>query len=149
LEDAKQLWTRFRGNDRDESALLIKGKVTSAYASSLLVLKMMLDRKLIESGLWNDVRLKIQVVDGARLTIEASDLNQIVMKQWIDAIASRPPSEPDLEWAREAAIHHMDEFLMDLQSLAWEWNGIGVVTDIRLVSPSEVQDTAKLCLQSL
>ena len=149
FEAVKEVWSRFHGNDADPGSVLIHGKVTSAYTSALLAVKMILDRRLIESGLWDDVRLNIRAVDGAFISIHGTDSNRMLVTKWLDEIAAHPLTDSDLNWAREAAVHHLQEFQMDLQSLAWEWNSIGVLTDIHLVSPLEIQDAAKLCLESL
>lgn len=147
LDRAKQQWARFQGNVRDQKEVPISGKITSADIPALFVLKMMLDRRLIEAGLWNAVQLEIRVSEGSTLAIHGSDADRHTVTGWIAEIASHPIAETDMNWAREAAIHHLPEFRPDLQSLAWQWNPEGALINIRAIPALQVQDLARIYLQ--
>jgi hypothetical protein len=143
----QQEWARFHGNASDQTAPFIGGNITSADIPALFVLKMLLDRRLIEAGYWNDVRLDIRAGEGSTLAIQGSEANRKVVMNWIQEIASRPPEDADMQWAIEAAIHHLPSALPELQSLIWIWNPAGVLTDFRWIPASQIQEVARIYLQ--
>jgi len=147
LDRVKQQWAGFRGNVRDQEPVPIVGKITSVDIPALLVLKMLLDRRLIEAGLWSDVHLEIRAEKGSTLTIQGSDADRRVVLDWLREIAAQLPAKADLDWAREAAIHHLTEFRPDLQSLIWEWNPDGVLPDLHFIPDSQLQEVARIYLQ--
>jgi hypothetical protein len=147
LDRVKQQWAGFRGNLRDQEPVPILGNITSVDIPALLVLKMLLDRRLIEAGLWNDVHLEIRASQGSTLTVQGSDTDRRIVLDWLREFAALLPAKADIEWAREAAIHHLSEFRPDLQSLIWEWNPDGVLTDIRFIPDTQLQEVARIYLQ--
>ena len=81
------------------------------------------------------------------LTVKGSDADRSIVRNWIREIAEKPAPVEDIAWAREAAIHHLPEFQPQLQSLIWEWNPDGVLSDIPAVPDAQIQEVARLCLQ--
>jgi hypothetical protein len=147
LDRLRQQWARFKGNPNDETAMAVAGKIPGPHLPSLLVLKMLLDRRLIEAGMWNDVQLDIRVSEGSTLTIHGSEADRGRVLSWIEEIASRPIPDEDVEWAREAAIHHLEDFLPDLQSLVWEWTPGGIIFDFHFIPTALIRDAARIYLQ--
>jgi hypothetical protein len=147
LERLKQQWSRFKGNSMDETAMAVDGKIPGPHLPALLLLKMLLDRRLIEAGMWNDVQVDIRASEGSTLTIHGSDAGRARVSSWIQDFATRPIPNEDLEWAREAAIHHLADFLPDLQSLVWEWTPDGTIFDFHLIPAALIKDAARMYLQ--
>ena len=54
--------------------------------------------------------------------------------------------EPDAElaWAREVAIHHLNDVLPDVQSLLWQRVPDYIPQDLQTIAATHVQDVAKL-----
>jgi hypothetical protein len=127
--------------------MVIEGKIPGPHLPSLYVLKMLLDRRLIEEGMWSDVRLEIRAVKGSTLSIEGSEADRRRVLSWIEEIAMHPIPQEDADWAREAAIHHASDFLPDLQSLVWEWSPEGTIFDFHLIPTALIQDAARMVLQ--
>jgi hypothetical protein len=147
LERLKQQWSRFKGNASDETAMVVDGKIPGPHLPALLILKMLLDRRLIEAGMWNDVRLEIRAAEGSTLTIHGSEADRGRVMSWIKEIASSPIPDEDVEWAREAASHHLADFLPDLQSLTWEWAPDGTIFDFHFIPTALIKDAARMYLQ--
>lgn len=143
----RQQWSRFKGNPNDETVMTVNGKIPGPYLPSLLVLKMLLDRRLIEAGMWSDVQLEILASDGSSLAIRGSEPDRRRVLDWIEELASRPVPEEDVEWAREAAIHHFADFLPELQSQIWEWTPDGIIFDFHFIPTALIQDVARMYLQ--
>ena len=97
------------------------------------VLKALLDRKLIESGLWNDARLEIGGSESSQLLVTGRDDVRRRVLAWMKEIGDQPPSTDDVAWAREAAIHRQD--LPNIATAA-----------LGLVTPDQVQDAARIQL---
>jgi hypothetical protein len=127
--------------------MVVTGKIPGPHLPSLLVLKMLLDRQLIEAGMWNDVQLDIRAAEGSTLTLHGSETDRARVLRWIQDIASRPIPDEDLDWAREAAIHHLSDFLPDLQSLTWEWTPDGTIFDFHFIPTALIKDAARMYLQ--
>jgi len=66
---------------------------------------------------------------------------------WIRQIASQSIPAEEMEWAREAAVHHMAAVRPDLQSLIWMWNNDGVLADLHSIPASQVQEVAGIYIQ--
>ncbi len=147
LERVKQQWSLFKGNPNDQTAMVVDGKIPGPHLPSLLVLKMLLDRRLIEAGMWNDVRLEIRASEGSTLTIHGTEADRGRVLSWIEEIASRPIPDEDVEWAREAAIHHLADSLPDLQSLTWEWIPDGTILDFHFIPTALIKDVARMYLR--
>jgi hypothetical protein len=64
--------------------------------------------------------------------------------EWIKSIAATRPPDAELGWAREAALHHIDDVLPDLQALTWERDPQATVQGIETISAGHVQDVAKI-----
>ena len=147
LERLTQQWSTFKGNPSDGTAMVVAGKIPGPHLPALLVMKMLLDRRLIEAGMWNDIQLEIRASEGSTLTIHGNDTDRAHVLSWIEDIASRPVPEEDLEWAREAASHHLADFLPDLQSLIWEWTPDDTIFDFHLIPAALIKDAARMYLQ--
>ena len=144
LDRAQTAWTAFRGNTQDTATVNPVGKVANIDLPALLVLKMLLDRKLIEAGWWTDATVRLDATRGAELAIDAPSAIRDEIMSWIKAIAVAPLADADFAWAREAAIHHLNEILPDLQSLVWQRVPDYVIPNLDTISASQVQDVAKL-----
>ena len=68
IDRARELWSSFKGNDSGEPGVP-KGSVSTGDLPALVILKVMLDRKLIEAGWWRDVELRISASEGSDLQI--------------------------------------------------------------------------------
>jgi hypothetical protein len=147
LQRLKRQWAQFKGNPNDETAPAVDGKIPGPHLPALFVLKTLLDRRLIEAGMWNDVQLEIRASEGSTLTIHASEADRSRVLSWIADIASRSIPDEELEWAREAAIHHLREFLPDLQSLTWAWTPDGTIFDFHFIPAALIKDAARMYLQ--
>ena len=147
LPRARQLWSGFTGNPADAPPAPSLGEVANADLPALLVLKAMLDRRLMETGLWSDVRLEIKASEGSKLTISGDGDAQRRIVNWIREIAMTPPSEEDFAWVREAAFHQLDEMKPDLQSLAWLRDRQGIFLDPQSITPAHVQNVARIYFQ--
>ena len=147
LERLKQQWSRFKGNPNDETAMVATGKIPGPHLPALFVMKMLLDRRVIEAGMWNDIQLEIRASEGSTLTIHGSDTDRARVLSWIEDIASRPIAEEDLEWARDAANHHLADFLPDLQSMIWEWTPDDTIFDFHFIPTALIKDAARMYLQ--
>jgi hypothetical protein len=144
LDRAQSAWTAFRGNNQDTATVNPIGKVANIDLPALLVLKMILDRKLIEAGWWTDATVRLDGTRGAELSIDAPGAIRDEIISWIKAIAAAPPAEADFVWAREAATHHLNDILPDLQSLVWQRVPDYVIPNLETISALQVQDVAKL-----
>src|SRR5262249_43343006 len=110
----------------------------------LVILKAVLDRKLIESGWWHDAELRIDAAQGATLHIEAPTEIRNQIMQWIKAVPASPIPEADFKWAREVAIHHLNDVLPDIQMLLWQRVPDYIFADLSTIAATQVQDVAKL-----
>ena len=144
LDRARSLWSAFKGNDRDVTVINPRGNVANIDVPALVVLKAALDRKLIESGWWRDASLRIDATRGAALQIDAPPEIRTQVLEWIKAIGATPLSESDLNWAREVAIHHLNDVLPDVQALLWQRVTDYVLQDLESIAATHVQDVAKL-----
>ena len=144
IDRARQLWSGFKGSNTGETGVP-KGKVSSGDLSALFILKTILDLRIIESGWWNDVRLRIDASQGSNLDIRTSDeAKRAQVLEWIKAIATAPPADAYFAWAREVAIHHFAAGLADLQALTFERDPQGGIQDLQTISPKHVQDVARI-----
>jgi hypothetical protein len=141
---ARILWSNFTGSLRDPSTPTPLGNVSNIDLPALLILKAMLDRRLIESGWWQQATLRIEATSGATLVIEASPAIREQISAWIKEVAAGPVPDSDFLWAREAAIHHLAELMSDLQILAWQRVPDYVLADPSTIAATQVQDVAKL-----
>src|SRR5262249_4097715 len=55
----RSVWASFKGNTGDASVVNPVGNVANIDLPALVILKAVLDRKLIESGWWHDAELRI------------------------------------------------------------------------------------------
>jgi hypothetical protein len=143
-ERARALWSKFAGNSRDSLTPAPVGNVANIDLPALLILKAMLDRKLIESGWWHQAALRIEATSGATLVIEAAPPIREQISAWVKAIAAGPLADSDFAWAREAAMHHLPEVIPDVQILAWQRVPDYVLADLSTIAATQVQDVAKL-----
>jgi hypothetical protein len=143
-EAARSLWNTFKSNDRDATVVALQGKVANIDLPALIVLKLMLDRKLIESGWWHDAALRIDATTGATLEIDAPATIRTQVTQWMKNIAAVPVPEADFVWGREAAINHLNDILPDVQILLWQRVRDYILPDLETISLAHVQDVAKL-----
>jgi len=144
VDRAQSAWTAFRGNNQDTAVVNPIGKIANIDLPALLILKMLLDRKLIEAGWWTEATVRLDATHGAELTIDAPGAIRDEIMSWIKAVAAAPLADADFVWAREAAIHHLNDVLPDLQSLIWQRVPDYVLPNLETISTSQVQDVAKL-----
>jgi hypothetical protein len=143
MDRARRLWSEFKGTPNGEIGVP-KGRVSSGDLTALLVLKSVLDLKVIDAGWWRDVELRIDASEGSTLQIRTDDERRAQILEWIKAIAATPPSESDFAWAREIAIHRFDIVRADLQALTWERDPQGTIQDLELISEKHVKDVAQI-----
>ncbi len=147
FEGIRNQWQQFRGNLQDGTPVAIQGNITSVDVPGLLILKMLLDRRSIEAGLFADLRLEVRAAEGSTLRIHGSEENRQIVAGWLKDIAAGAPQSTEMDWAREAAIHHFDEYRADLQSLVWLWNPEVAMLDLRAIPASQIQDIARTLIQ--
>jgi len=143
LERARRLWSTFKGSPDGEGAAS-RGKVSSGDLSALLVLKTILDLKIIQAGWWHDVSVRMDAGQGSDLHIVAPEQKRAEIIGWIKSIASAGVPDANFTWVREIALHHFSEALPDLQALTWERDSQGLVQDPQTVSSRHVQDVARI-----
>ena len=144
MDRARQLWSAFKGGTTGDIGVP-KGKVSSGDLGALFVLKTILDLRIIQSGWWNDVQLRIDASQGSDLEIRTSDeAKRSQILEWIKAIAAAPPSDASFAWSREVAIHHFSSALPGLQALTFERDPQGGIPDLQTITPKHVQDVARI-----
>jgi len=143
LDRARQLWSAFRGNPNGETGVP-KGKTSTGDLSALAVLKSILDLKIIESGWWPEVSVRIDAGQGTDLQIVAPDDKRAQILAWIKTFVDSPPADTFFEWVREVSIHQFANIRTDLQALTWERDPQGTVQDLQTVSAKHVQDVARI-----
>ncbi len=143
-DKTRSVWNAFKSTRANSFVPDPVGKVANIDLPALIILKAMLDRKLIESGWWHDASLRIDAAQGAALQIDASPEIRNQVLEWIKAVGDGPMNETDFNWAREVAIHHLNDVLPDVQMLLWQRVPGYVLTDLSTIQPTQVQDVAKL-----
>jgi hypothetical protein len=143
LAGARQVWSNFKGSTTGSSGVP-KGNVSTGDLPAMFILKTLLDLKVVESGWWRDVYLRIDATQGSSLQIVADDQKRAQILDWIKAIATTPPSEKYFNWVREVAVHRFWIAMPDLQALIWERDPQGTVLDLSTVTPQLVQDVARI-----
>jgi hypothetical protein len=144
LGQVEEQWAGFSGNPGDATAVASMGDVANVDLPALVILKMIVDRRLIEAGLWNEAQIEIRAASGSRLVIRAEDDLRIRIVGWIREIASAGPPAEMMTWAREAAFHRLGEMLPDLQSLVWQRDRPAALADVQTVTAAHVQDVARI-----
>jgi hypothetical protein len=143
MDRARQLWNTFKGANAGD-APAPRGAVSGGDLPALFLLKVMLDRKVIESGWSHEVELRISASDGSALQIQADATKRSQILEWIKRIASEKPSDAEMAWVREVAIHRLDTVRTDLQSLIWERDPQGVLQNLETVGAGHIQDVARI-----
>jgi hypothetical protein len=143
LAGARQVWSNFKGSTTGPLGVP-KGKVSTGDLPAMFILKTLLDLKVVESGWWRDVHLRIEATEGSSLQIVADDQKRAQILDWIKAIATTPPSEKYFNWVREVAVHRFWIAMPDLQALIWERDPQGTVPNLSTVTPQLVQDVARI-----
>jgi hypothetical protein len=143
IDRERRLWSTFRGNTSGNTGVA-KGNVSTGDLPALVILKTLVDRKVIEAGWWNDVELKISASEGSTLAISADADKRARIVEWIKRLAAEKPSDADMAWAREVSIHRFGKIEPDLQALTWERDPQGTLQDLQTVSSGHVQDVARL-----
>lgn len=137
-------WGGFKSNERDVTVITPRGNVANIDVPALLVLKAALERKLIEAGWWGSVALRIDAALGAVLDIEGPLEARTKSLEWIRGFAAAPMSDADLAWAREVAVHHLNDVLPDVQSILWQRVPDYILQDVQTIAASQVREVAKL-----
>ena len=140
----KALWNTFSGNTRDELPVASIGQAANVDLPPLALLKMMLDRRLLEAGLWNQARVTLDAALGSELSIEGQDAVRSRVKDWVRRIAEGGVGDEELVWAREAALNHLDEIKPHLQSLVWMRDRGGALESLEAITARHVQDVARI-----
>ena len=143
MERARQLWSSFKGNNTGDAGVP-KGNISTGDLPALLMLKTLLDRKLIEAGWWRDVELKISASEGSTLAVTADEARRARIIEWIKRWGSERPTDTDMAWAREVAIHRFGTIQAYFQAVNWERDPQGVIQDLETVSAGHVQDVARI-----
>ena len=143
IDRARELWSSFKGNDSGEPGVP-KGSVSTGDLPALVILKVMLDRKLIEAGWWRDVELRISASEGSDLQIRADAEKRLVILRWIKQIGGEKPPDTEFAWAREVAIHRFETLRGDLQALTWERDPQGTIQDLETIGAGHVSDVARI-----
>jgi hypothetical protein len=144
MERARSQWSSFKPNTQDAAAITPQGNVANIDVPALVILKAILDRKLIEAGWWHDASVRIDATHGATLSIEGSPAIEQQIAAWLKAIAAAPLAESDFVWAREVAVHHLDDVLPDVQCLLWQRVPDYILTDIETIAATQLMDVARL-----
>ncbi len=144
LARIKDLWSSFTGNPRDTEAVASIGSVANVDLPALMILKMALDRRLLEFGLWDDIQVEIKAGEGSQLTIHGSDEGRQRVSSWIKELAQQGLTDDEFAWAREAAIHHLAKMLPDLQSLFWQRDKVAPFPNVQAVTAMDVQEAARI-----
>jgi hypothetical protein len=140
---AREVWSNFKGSASGSTGVP-KGKVSTGDLPGLFILKSLLELRVIESGWWRDVHLRIDATEGSSLQIIADDQKRAQILDWIKAIGVNPPPQRYFNWAREVAMHRFWMAMPDLQALIWERDPQGTVFDLSTVTPELVQDVARI-----
>ena len=144
IEQARKLWSSFKSNDGDVTVVTPQGNVANIDMPALVILKSILDRRLIESGWWHDAAVRIDATVGSTLSVDAPAQIRTQIMTWIKTIAASPLADSDFLWAREAAANHFSDVLPDVQILLWQHVHDYILPDLQTISPTQVQDVAKL-----
>ena len=104
LDSARRLWSNFRGNSSGNTAVA-RGNVSSGDLPALVILKTLVDRKVIQAGWWNDVEVKISASEGSMLAISGDAGKRARIVEWIKQLGMQKPTDEEVAWAREVAIH--------------------------------------------
>src|SRR5262245_29756760 len=143
LDSARRLWSNFRGNSSGSTAVA-KGNVSSGDLGALVILKTLVDRKVIQAGWWNDVEVKISASEGSMLAISADADRRARIVEWIKQLGMEKPTDEDVAWAREVAIHRFGRLQADLQALVWERDPQGSLQNLETISAGHVSDVARI-----
>lgn len=143
LDSARQLWSGFKGSASGETGVA-KGRVSSGDLPALYLIETLVNLKIIESGWWHEVSVRIEASSGSDLQIAADEEHRAAILDWIKSIAMNPPSEKYFQWAREVAMHRLAGTAADLLSLAWERDPQGTLQDLATIAPQHVQDVARI-----
>jgi hypothetical protein len=144
ISRARELWSSFKATSTNRESGVPKGKVASGDLPALVILKVLLDRKVIEAGWWHHVQLKINASHGSSLQIQANSDRNPAIFEWIKQFAEKPLSDADMAWAREVGLHQFDAMRADLQALIWERDPEGTIQDLQAISAGHVQDVARI-----
>ncbi len=144
LSRVRELWKNFVGNLRDEDRRPPAGSVSSGDLVALLLLKTLLDRKVIEAGWWSDVQLKIDAAIGSELRIVGDDRKRAIVLGWAKGYAAAPPTDVEMTWGREVCLHRFDQALPHLQGLTWHRDVLGALQPLETVTSAHVQDVARI-----
>jgi len=143
LDSARRLWSNFRGNSSGNTAVA-RGNVSSGDLPALVILKTLIDRKVIQAGWWNDVEVKISASEGSMLAISGDTGKRARIVEWIKQLGMQKPTEEEVAWAREVAIHRFGRIEADLQALTWERDPQGSFQNLGTVSAGHVSDVARI-----
>ena len=143
MDHARQLWSLFKGSDSREVGVA-RGRVSTGDLPALYVLKTLIDRKIIEAGWWREVTLRIDASNGSELQILADDGKRSTVVEWIKKIGLEKPSDTEMAWAREVAIHRFDTVRADIQALLWERDPEVSMQALETISAGHVSDVARI-----
>jgi hypothetical protein len=103
-----------------------------------LVFKALLDRRLIETGLWSRGSISLRPAEKQGFVIDGSAMVQAQIREWLIDIGNVSPAERDVEWARETAVHR-------LEAAPDESPGV-LASQLQSVAPEHLQDVARIHL---
>ncbi len=136
--------TDWTSGPTDSTPSMSAGSVATSDIPSLLTLKMWLDGKLIEAGWWEQVKLRIDGLEGSRLLIETDVKREAQVREWIREVAEEGISEAEFAGARTAAIGYFDRIRSDLQILLWQRDPRGSIRSPANVTLSRLRTVARI-----
>jgi hypothetical protein len=142
MDSARRLWSAFRGNSNGNTGIA-RGKIASGDLPALVILQTLVARKVIEAG-WNDVDVRISATEGSTLMLSGSEERRARIVEWIKHLGAERPTDAEIAWAREVAIHRFGQLQADLQALTWERDPQGSFQNLETVSAGHVSDVARI-----
>jgi hypothetical protein len=128
-----------------DTAPISSQRVSIGDFGALVLLKTLLDRKLIEDNLWNDVELLVDESAGIAIRGAATDRQRV--RSWIKDIAMQSPTDEVMAWARDAALHRLGRTLPQIQTMIAQRDPQASFPDLLTVSSAHVQEVAKTYFQ--
>jgi hypothetical protein len=142
MDSARRLWSTFRGNSNGNTGIA-RGNIASGDLPALVILKTLVERKVIEAG-WNDVDVRISATEGSTLVLSGGAERRARIVEWIKHLGAERPTDAEIAWAREVAVHRFGQLQADLQALTWERDPQGSFQNLETVSAGHVSDVARI-----
>jgi hypothetical protein len=141
MDRARQLWTPFKGAVGPIG--VPQRSMSSADLAAVLILKTILELKLIEDGGWTKAEISIAASGDSPLQIRADDARRAQILEWINAIAAGSISVNYFSWVREVAFHRIEFSLPEIQAITWERDPQAAIPDPILSTRDQLQAVAR------